>query len=408
MIDRIATINDSSVPRGGATMLAVEATVGLAGLGYNTSFLSGDNGDNPDMMSLGTEVVGMGERAARELPQAQVLMQGLYSRKSERFISDWINRHDTPGTVYHLHTWAQIFSPSIFLALRPVMDRLVLSGHDFFHVCPNGSYSFLKTGKMCGKTPMSLGCLTAQCDRKNYGYKVWRVGRQLVRNTLMPTKSSVPMLAIHERMRPLFVQGGLNDNQIFTVPNPIRPFLPRRVAVEANDELVFIGRMETTKGPDLAAAAARSAGVKMRFIGGGKLSKELSERYPEMMFDGFTPREQIPSLLTNARALIMPSRYAEPYGLVAVEAMWSGIPVIIADAAFLAPDIEKCGAGIACASTDEYAMTLAIAALFGSDDLAAKMSHAAFEKTRNLGHTPESWLSELVKIYQRVLATANS
>lgn len=389
-------------------MLAVEATAGFARLGYATSFLCGDAGDNTELAALGVDVIGMGERAAREMPPHTVLLKGLYNHDAVRFIADWIRRNDTPGTIYHLHTWAQIFSPSIFKALRPVQERLVMSGHDFFHVCPNGSYSFLKTGQMCGKKPLSVGCLTSQCDRKNYGYKLWRVGRQLVRNSLFPTQSSAPMVAIHERMRPLFVRGGLSDDQILTVPNPIRAFSPGRLPAETHDELVFIGRMETTKGPDLAAAAARSAGVKMRFIGAGKLSAELEQKYPEMIFDGFTRREDIPPLLRRARALVMPSRYAEPYGLVAVEAMWSGLPVIIADAAFLAADIERLGAGIACQSTDLDALSTAISRLFSDDDLAAKMSHAAFENTKSLGHKPDAWISALLDIFYRRLGQSPS
>ena len=284
----------------------------------------------------GVEIVALEQKRLLASAPAQVLLRGLYNGAAARHVREWIGKHDTPGTVYHLHGWAQIFSPAIFPVLDRVRERLVLSAHDFFLVCPNGSYSFLKTGEICELTPMSLRCIGANCDRRSYAHKLWRVARQAVRRALFDlTASPPPVLAIHERMRPFLERGGVPSVAVRALPNPIRPFLAERVAAERNSEIVFIGRLEHGKGPDIACAAARAAGAKLRLIGDGPLGAPLKREYPEATFSGRLAPEQIAPLISQARALVMPSRYPEPYGLVATEALWSGLPVILSSSAFL-------------------------------------------------------------------------
>lgn len=400
MIDRVVVIHDFCVAKGGASLLAVLSAAELRRRGVPVTFLSGDDGINPALTAMDVEVIGLGEVAANAAPRPMLMLKALYNRAAARFLSDWIARNDTPGTIYHLHNWGQILSPAVFDALGKVQARLVLSAHDFFHVCPNGSYSFLKTGAPCALKPMSAACIRANCDRRNYGFKLWRVARQAVRNHVFDTGSAVPVLAIHDRMRPFFERGGVPAGQIVTVPNPVTPFTPARITAERNDELVFIGRLETTKGPDLAAAAARAAGVKLRIIGTGALRDQLARDYPEAILDGHQPREAIAGLLGRARALIMPSRYPEPYGLVAVEALWSGLPVIIADTAFLAPDIVAAGAGVAVDPRDTAATAGAITRLFSDDAATYAMSLAAIGRTSGIGSTVEGWISTLIALYR--------
>ena len=53
----------------------------------------------------------------------------------------------------------------------------------------------------------------------------------------------------------------------------------------------------------------------------------LARQYPEVAFLGWRSREEMADLVGDARLLAMPSRYPEPFGLVALEAMAAGLPV---------------------------------------------------------------------------------
>lgn len=403
MIERIVVINDSSVAKGGATGLSLASALAFRKRGLPVTLLTGDSGQNPELAEAGIDVVALGQDRLLSSPMHKVLFSALYNKAAEQMVADWIARNDGPGVVYHLHGWAQILSPSIFRALKPVSDRLVLSAHDFFLVCPNGAFAFLNTGAVCTLTPMSAGCVSANCDRRSYVHKLWRVARQAVRQSLFDLRREAPpVLAIHEAMRPFLVRGGVPAQAVRTVPNPVRPFLTERAPAEQNSEFLFIGRLEDGKGPDLAAAAARRAGVPLRIIGDGPMRSRLEQEYPEVIFAGRRSFEEIGPLAAQARALVMPSRYPEPYGLVAAEALWSGLPVIAADTAFLAPDIVAAGAGYSAPPRDEAALAEAMTRL-KDDGVARSMSIAAFERTRSIGLSPDAWTSALLAAYEERL-----
>lgn len=397
---RIVIVNDITVAKGGATGLAMASAAAFRRRNLAVTYLTGDQGQSPELADLGVDIVGLGQGRLLETGGAKALATGLYNRAAERMVAEWIAANDTPETIYHLHGWAQILSPSVFQALKPVSDRLVVSAHDFFLACPNGAYAFLKSGAPCSLTPMSLACVSANCDRRSYVHKVWRVARQAVRLAVYSfDRYAPPVLTIHETMRDYLVRGGIPSRSIETVPNPVRPFLPTRVAAEANSRFVFIGRLEEGKGPDLACAAAERAGASLLIIGDGPMRAELEARYPGVVFAGRRDFAEIGSLVGNCRALLMPSRYPEPYGLVAAEALWSGLPVIAADTAFLAKDIVEAEAGLSVAPRDTEAFAGALRRLMGDDDLVRRMSENAFQRTQGIGLTFSDWIDRLLAAY---------
>ena len=103
-----------------------------------------------------------------------------------------------------------------------------------------------------------------------------------------------------------------------------------------SDYLLWIGRMTAVKGPHRAIAAARIAGVRLILAGviqPGQQAFFDSEVAPHIDGDrvrfvgevgGATKR----SLFANARALLVPIRWEEPFGMVMVEALACGTPVI--------------------------------------------------------------------------------
>jgi glycosyltransferase involved in cell wall biosynthesis len=95
----------------------------------------------------------------------------------------------------------------------------------------------------------------------------------------------------------------------------------------------------------------------------------------------------------------MPSRYPEPYGLVAGEALWSGLPVISAEQALIAPQIVARGVGLSCDPRDEEKLAGAMTRLARDNGLVQRMSVEAFERTGDFGNTEESWADALVHAY---------
>jgi glycosyltransferase involved in cell wall biosynthesis len=105
---------------------------------------------------------------------------------------------------------------------------------------------------------------------------------------------------------------------------------------EKGDYVLWIGRMSPDKGPHRAIAAAREAGVRLVLAGPVQPGQEeffAQEVEPHLDADGVEYVGEADSsrkreLYLDAKALLMPIRWPEPFGLVMVEALACGTPVV--------------------------------------------------------------------------------
>jgi glycosyltransferase involved in cell wall biosynthesis len=403
LIERLVIINDFVGGGGGAAELAVSAAVWIKERGIPVTFIGGEARSDPRMIDAGISFVSCGQEGLLASPLRNIF-KGLYNEPAAAVVRAWIAANDTPKTVYHLHNWSQIFSPAIFSALQPVAHRLVMTAHDFFLVCPNGAFSDYPRGKACALTPMSPSCITHNCDRRSYQHKLWRVARQAVADVLRQRAVRPALITVlHEAMIPYLERGGIAASSIRVLRNPVRPFSESRIRAEQNRKIFFIGRLHEGKGPDLFLAAAQKAGVQAVLIGDGPQRDELAARFPSAEMTGWKTPAEVADLVREARAIVIPSRYPEPFGLTALEATYSGIPVIIAASAMLAPELELAGAGLAVDPRDIDAFAEALSRIAGADEDVQEMSERAFSRTRNLGTTPDEWVAGLETIYAETL-----
>jgi glycosyltransferase involved in cell wall biosynthesis len=101
-------------------------------------------------------------------------------------------------------------------------------------------------------------------------------------------------------------------------------------SVNREDFFLLAGRLVPYKRPEIAIQAAKAAGVKLVVAGTGRLADECRRLAgPETTFLGRVTDETMLKLQRSARALIMPG--VEDFGIVPVEAMGCGTPVIAVD-----------------------------------------------------------------------------
>lgn len=400
-LDRLVIINDSCKIDGGASALAVLSARLARKSGIAVSFVTGDDGDNEELRELGVEIIALSDRPLLEKSVARAVSSGLFNRKT-RILSDWILAKDTERTVYHLHNWGQILSPSIFSALKPVRARTVMPAHDFALACSTVGYMNYQTNWPCDLTPMSAACLTSHCDKHGYAQKLWRVGRLALLRTLWDTrKLPAIIILLDEAMIPFFLRAGVDRQVLKVASNPVSPFTQDRIDAERNQELLFVGRVEPEKGAELAARAAAACGRIQRVVGTGSEMQSLS-RFPNVLLEGWKNKAQIGEIARKARFLLAPARWQEPFGLVLMEAASSGLPVVLSNISLLADRIVAADCGVSVDVTNDDSLIAATRQLCHDDATVERFSRNGFAARHKLAATDDQWWDALQAIYQQL------
>ncbi len=153
---------------------------------------------------------------------------------------------------------------------------------------------------------------------------------------------------------------------------------------------LFLGRMSPDKGPHRAIAAAKKAGVPLLMAAKMREAWEIAffdehvrpHLSDEIQYLGEVPHEQKLELLAGASALLNPIRWNEPFGLVMIEALASGTPVL-AFPEGAAPEIVQDGVtGFLC--TDEDDMAAKIGRIGELDRVACRSAVETYFSTKRM------------------------
>ena len=127
--------------------------------------------------------------------------------------------------------------------------------------------------------------------------------------------------------------------------------------------LAFLGRMAPVKGPHLAIEVARKAGMPLKLAGEvqpmfqdyweTQVKPHIDGRMVE--FVGEAPLDVKNDLLGNASALLFPIQWNEPFGLVMIEAMACGTPVLAFGGGAVVEIVRDGVNGWICRDTDDMA-----------------------------------------------------
>ena len=166
---------------------------------------------------------------------------------------------------------------------------------------------------------------------------------------------------------------------------------------------LFLGRMVPEKGARVAAVVAREVGVPLKIA--AKMREPLEQQFfaeqvepllgGDIEYVGEVSSSERLELLRGARALLNPIRWPEPFGLVMIEALACGTPVLAFDEG-AAPEIIDDGiTGFLC--DDEADMGRSINRVAGIDRAACRaVAESRFSTPR--------MVSEHIELFERLLA----
>jgi glycosyltransferase involved in cell wall biosynthesis len=175
-----------------------------------------------------------------------------------------------------------------------------------------------------------------------------------------------------------------------------------RLQEKPGDYLAFLGRLSQEKRPDRAIEMAKRAGMKLKIA--AKLDKSDREYvnaeikplldHPLVEYIGEIGEFEKQEFLGNARALLFPIDWPEPFGLVMIEAMACGTPIIAYPCGSVPEIVDDGLTGFLVNDIDE-----AVRAIERVDSIDRRRCRAVFEQR----FTAKRMAGDYLKVYDRIL-----
>ncbi len=199
------------------------------------------------------------------------------------------------------------------------------------------------------------------------------------------------------------------------------------LGLEQGPWLLFVGRLEPIKGLDtlLKAMALLERGgndsaprPSLLIIGGDRSAplssgaeKEIREQVAALGLQdrvflmGAKPQVELPMFYSATEALVLPSRY-ESFGMVALEAMACGTPVIASRVGGLSYTVQDRVTGFTVTEGDAEALADRIRLVLGDPDLRRAMGIRAEKQARTFGW--ERVVDSILALYRSLLSSGET
>ena len=205
-------------------------------------------------------------------------------------------------------------------ALEWAADRdavMTVQDHRFF--CP-GRGKWTSDGRVCGDAMDRSVCANCFDDRSYFEETL-----QLTAERLAPLKR-MRLTVLSSYMQRELMQVSIPAERITVVP-PVTYGLDLEARADGPPCVLFVGRLVAAKGIGDAIDAWRRSDLDLPFVvaGTGPLRREVEAESIEVL--GWLDRRRLSATYRRAAAVVMPSRWQEPFGLVGLEALTLGTPV---------------------------------------------------------------------------------
>jgi glycosyltransferase involved in cell wall biosynthesis len=238
--------------------------------------------------------------------------------------------------VVHVHNTFPVLSPSVLYACRDAGVPVVITLHNYKLLCASGD--FFRAGELChdcaGGNPAS-GVI----------HRCYRGSTLATATTVLNTRTHrrswrnlvSAYIFVSESQRALLTGMDFDPDRSFVRYNYV-PYDGPVADGPTERQVTYVGRLDAAKGApllmkgwDAYRAIAGDDSLRLVVAGGGPMLDEVTawaaER-PSVELLGMMNKQQVFELIGRSRAVVLPSEWEETFGLVVVEAMAVGVPLL--------------------------------------------------------------------------------
>lgn len=304
-------------------------------------------------------------RRVEQLSGLRLATKTFWSR--EAFLQIGGRVKDWKPDVVHLHNTFPLISPAAIWAARSAGAPVVQTLHNYRLHCVNAL--FFRDGQPCqdclGRWSQWRG-VQHRCYRSSRGASAVVAASNLFHRVIGTWSKQVDAFIVPSRFaRDQIVAGGLPAGRVHVKPNPVDD--PAPVEREKRpDTFLFIGRLSEEKGIRtlLRAWNLLDSPLPLRIVGDGPLRHEVEDfaaHHPHVETTGHIPPSEVRATMRSAIALVHPSVCYETMGMVVVEALSAGLPVIVAAGGAAEELVRDSGAGWLFPPTSPEALARTVA-----------------------------------------------
>lgn len=266
--------------------------------------------------------------------------------------------------------------------------RLVRMIHDHDVCCPRRHKYYALSGKVCHhgagwRCYLDLAFLTTSGS-----------SRQLHLTSLkakfaeMRRNHELDACLVGSRfMETELLQNGFAKERVHIVPPAVHTDVPPPSEVPDTPNLLFVGQWTNGKGVTLLMEALRYVNLpfQLTMVGAGNATpqiKALREKYQlndKVILQGWVSHDDIGRFYDEARMLVVPVRWPEPFGMIGLEAMLHARPTVAFNVGGIPDWLEHEKTGLLVAEQDLKGFALSIERLLKDHELAKRMGQAAFK-----------------------------
>lgn len=296
--------------------------------------------------------------------------------------------------------------------LKDISVPLVRMVHDHDLCCPRKHKYLIHNQHVCNH-PFGWRCVLdlAWLERNRGGGLPFKFKSLTNAYQEMKANQRLPLVLVGSKfMRDELVMNGFSEQSTRILP----PIINRQsVAISPVPDvasILFVGQLIRGKGVDLLLNAVKQISVPftLTIVGDGNARASLEAQSRELgltqnvKFAGWVSNSELAPFYQSARVVAVPSRWPEPFGMIGLEAMHYGRPVVAFKVGGIPDWCEHKTNGLLAPEQDVETFAKHLSLMIENRELAQQYGMAAFDKLQQ-DYSFSNYISQLEQHFHELL-----